>query len=95
MRTKNKMKLEKISAMTPTEYSNHFFINEIVSSLVKSARTAYGIGCGVGDLLFPLEEHDIKLSGIETSTESLAIAQKNGKGSYITFLQIFTSRYRP
>ena len=81
------MKLDKIGQLTPTEYSKYSFINEMVSSLGGAVKSACDIGCGVGNLLFALEGHDIKFTGIETSPESLAIAREKGKDSGITFLQ--------
>lgn len=81
------MKLDKAETITPTEYSKYSFINDMVYRIKGPVKTACDIGCGVGNLLFCLENYDIQFTGIDSSPESLAIAREKSKSSNVTFLQ--------
>ena len=69
------VRFDKIDTLTPSDYSRYLFIDKMLSMIPpEDVACACDVGCGTGNLLAALEGRGIKLSGIDTSRESLDIA---------------------
>lgn len=77
------MNLDKIDAITPTEYTRYRYIDKFLTLLKGNIGKACDIGCGVGNLLLAFEDHRIESKGIDTSEESLAIGSARVRSPYI------------
>jgi SAM-dependent methyltransferase len=77
------MNLDKIDAITPTEYTRYRYIDSFLVAIGSSIRKACDVGCGVGNLLVALEDHHIESKGIDTSEESLAIGRTRIESPHI------------
>jgi SAM-dependent methyltransferase len=77
------MNLDKIGAITPSEYTKYRYIDRILAGLGGRVRSACDVGCGVGNLLLALEDNRIESKGIDISDESLVMGRARVKSPHI------------
>lgn len=69
------IRLDKLTNITPTEYSKYRYICEMLEFVRKDLINVCDVGCGSGNILSLLEGYPIKIKGIDYSEASIEAAR--------------------